>query len=654
MKNILIKGLAFVAITSSIVACSDNAWNDKLDGFIGDEPITDVKTIEYTLTDADYAAIAANATNKALAGDANADALKAVGTKFYFNDAITAAEYVPAFLSSTSFPYFTLSNGSAVKVTYRLAEALPKEIVSLESAEKYTLSSDDYQLVWGSDDNFVNCLAPSKQASKVIPMLLSDNFDDAEAGTYVIVTYQVSEQEPVFGSIGEPEGPTYTHIKSNSIVSGYPYVLVANGNAGEAQPENKGYGYLYKIEVEVVDNGNGIILPEGENDCEFRFIETTGGYYMKDCYDRYVWMDDSHNSFQFSAELPEEIAAAVWTVEAQADGAMKITNSARQKYIQYSEQYNSYGSYPNEQGILPTLYVNQSINGAKAVTKAPAADVPYVTAISVWNFNGSSWTSPSDVVILQPSDYTNMGQTYQNLSNDAPARLLPIYLSKKFPYAAEDDSKYIMYQYYSGGTTKYVCDQYVFNGTEWAKNNGVVTEVSQFVRNEGKWNFDPSVTLTLPAGKGQPLSTLYYQACVDWVYENIDVPLGSTSIKSGMYYVTSYGNNEYYSGTSAYQGNVDLRASAAIQQYPDGYKDMSNDEIVELMKHRFAFEVFPGALKAIHPDAVPVAGIDVMYTFTFGTYTGSNSTYTIVYKVTGPAEFEFVSCDWWEGGKPAE
>lgn len=35
---------------------------------------------------------------------------------------------------------------------------------------------------------------------------------------------------------------------------------------------------------------------------------------------------------------------------------MKITNNAVIKYIQYSLQYNSYGSYADEQGIRPYLF----------------------------------------------------------------------------------------------------------------------------------------------------------------------------------------------------------------------------------------------------------------------------------------------------------
>ena len=171
----------------------------------------------------------------------------------------------------------------------------------------------------------------------------------------------------------------------------------------------------------------------------------------------------------------------------------------------------------------------------------------------------------------------------------------------------------------------------------------------------GKWMYDPNVTITLPAGKGQELSTLYFQACVDWVYEHICKPLGDTDIKSGKFYISSYGNNEYYSGTSAYQGNVDLRASSAQAQYPAEYGSMSDEEIINLEKKRFMFEVMPGALGMLHPDAKPIEGLEVLYTVNFGVYNGSSTvTETAVFKVVGQGKFEPVSCTWWPDGKLPE
>lgn len=113
----------------------------------------------------------------------------------------------------------------------------------------------------------------------------------------------------------------------------------------------------------------------------------------------------------------------------------------------------------------------------------------------------------------------------------------------------------------------------------------------------------------------------------------------------GAAYVTSYGNNEYYCGTSAYQGNVDLRPSAAKAQYP-GYDSMTDDQVVSLMKERFESEVMPAALHILHPDAVPVSGVEVLYTINFVWYNGSSHDGTVVYKVTAPATFELVSADW--------
>ena len=120
-KNIFFGSLATMVAAVALTGCDDNAWNDKLDGFEdeNDKPAETVETIEYTLTAADYAAIASNSANVALAGDNKSD-LAAIKTRQAFNDVCPAKQYVPAFLASTSFPYFTLDNGSAIKLTYNV------------------------------------------------------------------------------------------------------------------------------------------------------------------------------------------------------------------------------------------------------------------------------------------------------------------------------------------------------------------------------------------------------------------------------------------------------------------------------------------------------------------------------------------------------
>ena len=790
MKNKIFNTLVAGACLVALAGCDDNSWNNEhLKGFDDDPAITDVQSIEYILTDADYASIANNSTNKALAGDEFAAALKAVGTQHYFTPEITAKDYVPAFLGSSNFEYFVLDNGSSVKVTYKVATNLPEEITAAASAEQFVVTDADYAAVWGSEEDYISSFAPSHSAAKNIPGILKQAYPDAQAGQYAIVNYKTSDQEPVFTTV-EGEENVYTHNKVTSITSGKKYVLVAEGIAATALP-GKNYGYLSAtagieedgkginvadaslIEFTFVatDGGYNILDPDGRyiyqsgtynsfnfstelpaegavwtveaqgdgsmkitntsvgkfiqfdsqynsygsyadargvipavyeryepyshvkatsinNGCayvmvsegiaatalpgknygylsatagieedgkginvadasliEFTFVATDGGYNILDPDGRYIYQSGTYNSFNFSTELPAE--GAVWTVEAQGDGSMKITNTSVGKFIQFDSQYNSYGSYADARGVTPVLY--EKVGGAVVASRALAANVPTVKENAVYYYDGSEWEVPADFTILNPADYTAMGQNYGNLSTSAsPAEYLPLYLKNKFPYAQAEDTKFVLYKYYDGATTNYRCDQYTYNGTDWVLNNGVIEESAQFVKNDGKWMYDPNVTITLPNGGSYDICKLYYQTCVDWVYENIDKPLGSTDIKSGKGYVTSYGNNEYYCGTSAYYGNVDIRPDKAITQYPAGYEGMSNDEIVTLMKDRFCKEVMPAALSILHPDAVPVDGLDVVYTINFAVYTGSTTIHTVRYEVTAPATFEFIDCTWYE------
>lgn len=621
----------------AMTGCSENAWNDELDGFKdlvngeGTYTATDIQTINYTLTDADYEAVAKLSANKALATtDEEAKALAAIGTNHCFSEAAPASKYMPAWFADTSSPFFTLSDKSAIKLTYNESVGMPAEISALASAKQYDLTTDDYVSVWGSDDNFINGFAPSKQPSRYIPGFLQYGITGASSGSYAVANYTISEQEPIFGT---PEGPAYSHVLATSIASGVQYVIVADGYAAVSLTNSDKHGYLKVIQVE--EDGVGMTLPADASDCIFVIESAPGGdYYIKDAYGRYVYQAGKYDSFNVAADLPE--SGAEWSIELRADGSAKILNKSVEKYIQYDPNYSSYGSYSTARGVVPRLYVAQ-----QKIAKAPLAEVPLTKASALYSYSGSKWAESSAAVVLQPADYTAMGQKYSNLSNDLPAQLLPKFLNGKYPYAAADDEKYVMYLYYNGSSTAYRCDLYTFDGTAWNKYAGVEPQTAQFVRSSGKWNYDPSVTITLPAGRSQPLSTLYYQTCVDWVKKYYPE------------YVTSYGNNEYYCGTSAYQGNVDLRPTAAILQYEAGYAGMSDEEIVELMKQRFAYQVMPAALSELHSDAVTVEGITVLYTINFAVYNGATEQYTIVYKVTGPATFEMVECTWWKGGQPA-
>ena len=675
MKKNLLYSILVGAAVASLASCDVNSWNDKLDGFDGEQSIVDAQAIEYTLTDADYANLAANSDNIAKAGDALAKALKAVGTQHYFTNEISAKEYVPNFLSDPDFAYFTLDNGSSIKLTFKTAGDLPKEITDFAAAGEFTVDEAAYQAVWGDEEKYVEAFTPENPASKFIPGFLAEDFPEAKAGDMVVVNYKEAEQEPVFGS-DEPEQPAVelsstigtADVGDNINVTG---VITAICNRGYVLTDNSGSILVYYasgFDASAWQVGNVITLTDGAVSAYNLGLQITGNSSeevianISYTYPAATALDGA--AFNALLNQSENALAKLVTFKAKVtisgnyynfyvDGAETAVGSLYQGTADQKAMFADGNTY-NITGYF--LSISKSGGAPKFVNFVPVTTVAAAPAVksseytiacknvtALYAFDGSKWKASSSIAVLQSSDYEAMGQKYYNLTE--PDFYLPIYLKGAYPYAKADDVKLVGYKLYSGGTTSLACDKYVFDGSAWNKDNGVVVETAQFVKTGGKWMYDPNVTITLPAGKGQELSTLYFQACTDWVWENIDKAKLGVSDK-GKGYVTSYGNNEYYCGTSAYQGNVDLRPAKAKEQYPAGYEGMTDDQILDLMKTRFATEVMPGALAAIHPEAAPIEGLDVIYTITFGTYTGSNGTETIRYKVVAPGKFEFIDCTW--------
>ena len=640
-----------VAVAATFVSCDENAWNDDLDGFKEAEeaPIANKQTVEYTLTDADYSTIASNSTNKALAGDAGADALKAVGNNKSFSAAATAAEYVPAFLGSSNFPYFTLTDGSAVKVTYRSSANLPAELAEAAKAQLYTVTEDDYMEVWGSQDDYVESFTPAKDAAKLLPGILKEMVDLGD-GKYCVVTYNVATSEPNFGGGADSGTPvevlnqTFTEslgdwtIEDENLPEGLTYIWSWGGENYGAKASGYASGTNYDAAAwlisPVIDLSKfkSATLSYEQATNYFADVET-----MKAQAEVYGRVEGGNWTKLTVPTYPDKMS---WTFVATGD--IDLSAFAGKK-MQIAFKYTSTAAKAGTWEVKNVL-VNASTKAAKSPMKASAYSVPSTTKRALYIHEGDDWGLAADFAVLDPADYTAMGQKYQNLTG--AANYLPQYLTANYPYAQADDIKNVMYLYYNSSSkeTYYLCDQYQYNGSAWILNDGTTTD--QFVKSNGKWMYDPSVTIDLPVTKGDATSVLYYQTCVDWVYNNICVPLGDTSIKSGKFYVTSYGNNEYYCGTSAYQCNIDLRPDKAREQYAAGYEGMSDEQIVALEKERFMNEVMPGALSILHSDAKPIDGVDVTYTINFGVYTGTTTTYTARFKVVGPGKFEPIDCTW--------
>ena len=165
----LISGLAFAVLLSG---CSK--FNDQFDGLDAKTEITNVTNYNYTLVDADYAAIAtaikkplndqisALKTQLKTASSADSVTINAqiaalnltlttdstyinatyVGANKFFNSKLQAKDYVPYLFNKT---YIFADKGSTISATYDVADA--GDTISIPAAGRFTLTTDDYKLM---------------------------------------------------------------------------------------------------------------------------------------------------------------------------------------------------------------------------------------------------------------------------------------------------------------------------------------------------------------------------------------------------------------------------------------------------------------------------------------------------------------------------
>lgn len=445
------------------------------------------------------------------------------------------------------------------------------------------------------------------------------------------------------------------------------YLIVAMGDenyAAKPLDSSKNYGYLNAASLTVTD---GVIAYDEESQAVAWTVAPAaneGEYTLLASDGRYIYQTGSYNSFNATEDSTTQGTA--WTFTANGDGTFNITNTNVNKYMQYSVSYGSYGSYsdPQEGALLPSLFkytetVATAAPAARptAVVSEPKSEKRYV----LFQFDGEKLTKSSVADVLQVADYTAMGQKYGNFTNPQQDNYLPQWLQLSYPYAQVDDVKNVLYLCYANKTTSWAADQYIYNGSQWVKNESLEQVTDQFVRMDGKWLYNPSLVLNLLPSKTCELSVTYYQAATDWVWENVDQPMGITTKGGG--FVTSYGNNEYYTGCSAYYGNIDLRAGSARSQYGDdsyqgaelveagiafsgdGYSSLADDKVVELMIKRTQY-VLGRVIEQQNPDLKPVEGIDVTVTLNVGLYDGNqiaSCTHALVYQVVAPGKVEFLS-----------
>ncbi len=480
MNKNIINALLAGTFTLGLASCGENTWNDHyLDGFEGG--VNYDKSIEasYTLTESDYAAISKLMQAQATTDEEKA-AAKAIGTNLYFdkNSAYPASVALPAYLASSTFPYYLASNGSTVDVVYAEAAALPEELTALASASTYTVTNSDYANAWGSESAFIKSFAPDATAAGNLPAILANALPDAVEGNYAVVTYNNATQNPMFG-LPDAVPPT-ANLYTGAFKAGSYLLADTEASRVAVNLVGKTYGYFPSADVTISD---GIITGIDVETQIWNFISAgaDGEYYITDVEGKYYYQSGTFNSFNLSDNLDAGNDGYVWIVSAEADNSWKILNKGVSKWIQTPDgTYTTWGSYNVVRGSYPQLYVidEESTGELKEV---PVYTPASVTENAVYYFNGSKWSVATDVVALNPADYTAIGVSNNKLVD--PEIYLPIYLKGKFPYAQSGDQEYVVYN----GTK---ADLFVYDGAAWTlNNNGLETVTGRFAKNSNKWNF---------------------------------------------------------------------------------------------------------------------------------------------------------------------
>ena len=606
---------------SALLLLSGCDYNDKyFDGLDDLSQPKDVFSRQYTLLDSDYKTIADNKANIAIAEAAGSSTqLKSLATDKYFTGVIDPKIYIPAFLLNK---YISADDGSVVKVTYDYRGDLKDYLPDLNATTIYSLSTSDYQRAWGEDSK-LNFFTPSKPAVNYLLGILGDNMKDPVEGDIVVASYNVSANEPADVTYAFSEdfeaGAVNADIESDNwsnvtIAGSFKWQTKSFTGKYAQQSANRHDGVLdsYLISKEItVESGMSLTF-----DAAYAYYVTTGG----------------RVSVLITTDLTtvtsENIKAATWDdltdkfeVPTATSGSIDASNAGTA----------SLSAYAGKKIRIAFRYQGDATTSATStyrldnvIVSTPGKNT-YSIVNTLYTYNGANWGlfDETNVVMLNQADFVEMGGRYDNFSSTMnPDNYLPTFLKFKYPYAQEDDVKIVGYKYFASNVTTIRADKYQYLKGQFVREDAV----SQFAYSDGTWKFDPSTIITLSTSKSDLETSLFYQTITDWVKENHSS------------FVTSYGNNDYYYGGSAYNNNFDFRVSA----WRAYYANETEDELQTLMFDRLP-ESFPHALKVLYADANTVEGVEVIYTINFSIYNGTTTDpYTIKYLVTGKGQFEYI------------
>ena len=460
------KVLFFLASALMLASC-ENYYIDKNLGGSDYNP-TDVRTIDYTLTDADYKNIVSNKENIAIAeATLVADSLGVVDSTSYnaflqiaedlaFNKLAVADVYVPAYLAA-KFPQ--LSKGSLFNITYKNSEGAPAYLKDFAATSKYTLSVADYESIWGEGKEGTHYLTPATMAglTSVLPA-------EAEEGAILAVVYDYKSQEPIFVTEEEEEvlgffdGTAETrgfYTTSEAIAAVEAGMIVKDdsikvgGIISRWFRKSSAFDKYHSVSFFVMDPVTG-------QEHEFEF------------YNCYTLDKDSFETFEYTDEL----------------NAICIDRAGREFHL--GDTVVGAGKYTIYNGTHE-LNTNCYLTEWRPVAAAPAAVAPKKAAAAnqdgkktvLYQYSNGRWTAykndAATVVALPEDVYAAVGYTYLLEKNK---NVLTTFLAQEYPYAQAGKAYTVVYVSTKEGA--YNAIEFVYDGATFVENLGISLATTTF------------------------------------------------------------------------------------------------------------------------------------------------------------------------------
>ena len=461
MKKILF----FLASTLMLASC-ENYFIDKNLG--GDEwTPTDVRTINYTLTDADYTAIVDNSTNQAIALELEKDSaaykkLMLVDSLKYFESDSVAAYYLPAFIAN-KFSY--LDAGSTVKLAFQMYNPAPEYMALLDTIHTFNIADEAYTNVWGTNVE-VPYLTPATE-SKLLDMVKKSYTGTLADGVYAI-QYDYSDAEPAFATADE-----------KITLSHEDYVALA-----KYVSDNKNSKYF-----ENKDKKHEIDFYLGSNSKQ-NYINSNYATWRKkyDPEKLYSKLSDDELKALHAERLVEGFTKVVLPTYFPNPrmGVYTISflmgedqSNVRREYLtlMYASEYNlTFCSFIDEETVI--------VPGIDTTSVGSRAELFQVSNGQIDFFNADGATA----LVLTPADYQLLGVAHL----DRPERMLPKLLKNKYPFASFGTTYLVVYRVADGSLK---AGRYTYNGTDWNVIKDSKQKISSFTNVDSKWEVAPAVYL---------------------------------------------------------------------------------------------------------------------------------------------------------------